>query len=99
VESLLLEVSEKEVVYLAYAYRTHSTEAVISPNKPYLIVRLHVVRIESMCLHGFDFLFRKEPVVFACFEALTDRFFVHFRHELPGPNVKTETRTPLNALY
>jgi len=33
------------------------------------------------------------------FEALLDRFCVHFRHELPGPNVKTETQMPLNVLY
>jgi hypothetical protein len=50
-------------------------------------------------LHGFDFLFREEPVVFARFEALTARFFINFRHELPGLNVKTEIRTPLNTLY
>ena len=42
---------------------------------------------------------RKEPVAFVCFEALTDRFFIRLRCELPGPNVKTETQTPLNALY
>ena len=52
-----------------------------------------------MRFYGFYFLFRKEPVAFACFEALTDRFFIRFRCELPGPNVKTETQTPLNALY
>ena len=78
---------------------TYSTEAAISPNKLYLLVRMHIVGIRGMCFHGFYFLFRKEPVAFSRLEALTDRFFVHFRHELPGPNVKTETQRPLNALY
>ena len=32
--------------------------------------------------------------MFARLEAFTDRFFVKFRRELPGPNVKTETQTP-----
>lgn len=48
---------------------------------------------------SFYFLFRKEPVVFARFEAFAARFFINFRHELPGLNVKTEIRTPLNTLY
>jgi hypothetical protein len=49
-------------------------------------------------LHGFDFLFCKEPVAFARLQVLTERFFVKFRHELPGPNAQTETQTPLNTL-
>jgi hypothetical protein len=32
-------------------------------------------------------------------EALTNRISVHFRHALPGPNVKTETQMALNILY
>ena len=51
-----------------------------------------------MCLQSFDFLFRKEPVAFARLQALTDRFFGKFRHELPGPNAQTETQTPRNTL-
>src|SRR5262249_60847926 len=38
---------------------TYSTEAVISHNKPYLLVRVHVVGIGDMCFYGFYFLFRK----------------------------------------
>jgi hypothetical protein len=30
---------------------------------------------------------------------LTDCFCVNFRHELPGPNVKTAMQGPLNVLY
>jgi hypothetical protein len=52
-----------------------------------------------MCLQSFDFPFRKEPVAFSRLEALTNRFSVHFRHALPGPNVKTETQMALNILY
>ena len=78
---------------------THSTEAVISPNKSYLLVRTRVVRIGGTCIGSFYFLFRKEPDAFSCFEALTDRFFVVFRHALPVPNVRRETRTRLNVLY
>jgi len=71
---------------------------VISPNKTYLLVRGGVTGIGGICLHGFDFLFRKEPVAFARLPVLTERFFVTFRHELPGPNAQTETQTPLNTL-
>jgi hypothetical protein len=69
---------------------THSTEAVISPNKTYLLVRAYVTGSGGICLQSFDFLFSKEPAAFARFEALTDHFCGHFRHQLPGPNVKTE---------
>src|SRR5262249_3835164 len=34
-------------------YRTYSTEAVISPNKLYLLVRIYVVGIGDMCFYGF----------------------------------------------
>src|SRR6266478_4923340 len=67
---------------------THSTEAVISPNKTYLLVRAYVTGIGGICLQGFDFLFSKEPVAFARFEALTHHFCVHFPHHLPRPNLK-----------
>src|SRR4029450_2988853 len=40
-------------------------------------------------VHGLD-----KPGFFT-----TGSFFIRFRCELPGPNVKTETQTPLNALY
>jgi hypothetical protein len=79
--------------------RPHSTEAVISSNKTYLLVRAYVTGIGGICLQGCAFLLRKEPVAFARFEAPTDHLCVHFRHQLPGPNVKTETQRPLNALY
>src|SRR5262249_53563798 len=58
-----------------------------------------VTDIGGICLQGFDVLFRKEPVAFVRFEALTDHFCVHFCHQLPRPNVKTETERPLNVLY
>jgi hypothetical protein len=45
------------------------------------------------------FPFSQGTGTFARFEALTDHFCVHFGHQLPGPNVKTETQRPLNALY
>ena len=44
---------------------------------------MRVVGIGEMCCHGFYVLFRKEPGAFAPLEALTDRFCVYFRHELP----------------
>jgi hypothetical protein len=50
-------------------------------------------------LQGFDCLFRKEPVAFACLETLTDGLFTRFGYERPGPNIKTEPQRPLNALY
>ena len=43
------------------------------------------------------FPLRTEPVAFARFEALTDYFYAHFRHQVPGSNVQTETQRPLNA--
>jgi hypothetical protein len=60
---------------------------------------MHVVGIGEMYCHGFYVLFRKEPGTFAPLEALTDRFFVHFRYELPGPNGQTATQPSLNDLY
>ena len=57
---------------------THSTEAVISPNKSYPLVRTCVVRNGGACSGSFYFLFRKEPEAFARSEALPDRFFIIF---------------------
>ena len=34
-------------------HRTYSTEAVLSPNKPYLLVRRRVVSIGGPCVHDF----------------------------------------------
>src|SRR5262245_5974302 len=78
---------------------TYSTEAVLSPNKPYLLVKRRVVSIGGPCVHDFYFLLRKEPAAFARFAALPEHFPGHFRPQLPGPNVKTARHRPLNVLY
>ena len=77
---------------------TYGTEAAISPNKPYSLIRKDVGSVGGVGFHGFYVLFRKEPVALARLQVLTERFFVKFRHELPGPNAQTETQTPLNTL-
>ena len=71
----------------------YGTEAAISPNKLYSLIRKDVVSVGAIGFHGFYFLFRKEPVAFARFEGPTDHFCVHFRYQRIFPPDCGERRT------